>query len=105
MKVGEQIARISTRDAETYRRFAKRAMAMLPMFASGLYVPPTPLGALVSMLDSNEEGREILDAMQRSSLEIAPAVNTPPRSTCSKAWSTRKSGQRQTLETQMQAEK
>src|SRR6266702_865143 len=35
----EQIARISTRDAETYRRFAKRAMAMLPMFASGLYVP------------------------------------------------------------------
>ena len=67
----EQIARISARDAETYRRFAKRAMAMLPMFASGLYVPPTPLGALVSMLDSNEEGREILDAMQRSSLEIA----------------------------------
>ena len=70
-KTCEQIARISARDAETYRRFAKRAMAMLPMFASGLYVPPTPLGALVSMLDSNEEGREILDAMQRSSLEIA----------------------------------
>jgi phytoene dehydrogenase-like protein len=67
----EGIARISSRDAETYRRFAQRAMAMLPMFASGLYVPPTPMGALVSMLDSNEEGREILDAMQRSSLEIA----------------------------------
>src|ERR1700722_17161046 len=67
----EGIARISARDAETYRRFAQRAMAMLPMFASGLYVPPTPMGALVSMLDSNEEGREILDAMQRSSLEIA----------------------------------
>ena len=70
-KTCEQIARISSRDAETYRRFARRAMAMLPMFASGLYVPPTPMGALVSMLDSNEEGREILEAMQRSSLEIA----------------------------------
>src|SRR3984957_17233978 len=66
-----RIARISSRAAQTYRRFAQRAMAMLPSFASGLYVPPTPMGALVSMLDSNEEGREILDAMQRSSLEIA----------------------------------
>jgi phytoene dehydrogenase-like protein len=70
-KTCEEIARISVKDAETYRRFAKRAMAMLPMFASGLYVPPTSLGAMVSMLDSSEEGREILDAMQRSSLEIA----------------------------------
>ena len=67
----EGIARISARDAETYRHFARRAMAFLPMFASGLYVPPTPMGALVSMLDSNDEGREILEAMQRSSLEIA----------------------------------
>jgi len=67
----EQIARISPRDAETYRVFARRAMAMLPMFASGLYVPPTSLGAMVSMLDSSEDGREVLDAMQRSSLEIA----------------------------------
>src|SRR5258708_40227208 len=70
-KTCEQIARISPRDAETYRGFAKRAMAMLPMFASGLYVPPTSLGAMVSMLDSSEDGREVLDAMQRSSLEMA----------------------------------
>ena len=70
-KTCEQIARISARDAETYRRFAKRAMAMLPMFSSGLYAPPTPMGAFVSMLDSNEDGREILEAMQRNSLEIA----------------------------------
>src|SRR5882672_2076781 len=67
----EGIARISRKDAETYRGFARRAMAMLPMFASGLYVPPTSLGAMVSMLDSSEDGREVLDAMQRSSLEIA----------------------------------
>ena len=70
-KTCEGIARISAKDAETYRRFAKRAMAMLPMFASGLYAPPTSMGAMVSMMDSSEEGREMLDAMQRSSLDIA----------------------------------
>ena len=59
------------RDADTYRRFAKRAMGMLPMFGAGMYAPPTPMGAFYSMLDSSEEGREVLDAMQRSSLEFA----------------------------------
>jgi phytoene dehydrogenase-like protein len=65
------IAKISPRDADTYRRFANRAMAMLPMFAAGLYAPPAPMGTFYSMLDASEAGREILDAMQRSSLEIA----------------------------------
>ena len=67
----EGIARISARDAETYRRFARRAIAMLPMFGAGLYVPPMPLGAFFAMLDQSDEGREVLDAMQRSSLQIA----------------------------------
>ena len=53
-KTCEGIARISAKDAETYLRFAKRAMAMLPMFASGLYAPPTSMGAMVSMMDSSE---------------------------------------------------
>jgi hypothetical protein len=30
-----------------------------------------PMGAFFAMLDQSEEGREVLDAMQRSSLEIA----------------------------------
>ena len=70
-KTCEGIARISRRDAETYRRFAKRAIAMLPMFGAGLYVPPTPMGTFVTMLDGSAQGREVLEAMQRSSLEIA----------------------------------
>ena len=70
-KTCEGIARISPKDAETYRRFAERAMQMLPMFSAGLYAPPLPLGAFVAMMDQSDEGREILDAMQRSSLEIA----------------------------------
>jgi phytoene dehydrogenase-like protein len=69
-KTCEGIARISAKDAETYRRFAKRAMGVLPMIGAGMYAPPTPMGAMYGMLDSSEEGREILDAMQRSSLDI-----------------------------------
>lgn len=66
----EQIARYSAKDADTYRTFATRSMQMMPMFLSGLYAPPLPYGPFMAMLDSSEEGREILDAMSRSSLDI-----------------------------------
>jgi phytoene dehydrogenase-like protein len=65
------IATVSERDAEAYRRFAEASMRVLPMFMAGLYAPPTPLGALMAMLDQSDEGRELMDAMQRSSLDIA----------------------------------
>jgi phytoene dehydrogenase-like protein len=65
-----EVAKFSQKDAETYRQFAERSMRMLPMFLSGLYAPPLPYGALMAMLDSSDEGREILDAMSRSSLDI-----------------------------------
>ena len=70
-KTCEGIARISARDAETYRQFAQRAVESLPFFTAGLYTPPPPLGAFVAMMDQSDEGRDILDAMQRSSLEMA----------------------------------
>jgi len=66
----DEIAKFSERDAETYRAFAQRSMAMMPMFLSGLYAPPLPFGPFMAMLDSSDEGREILDAMNRSSLDI-----------------------------------
>jgi phytoene dehydrogenase-like protein len=65
-----EIAKFSAKDAETYRVFAQRSMAMMPLFVSGLYAPPLPYGAFMAMLDSSDEGREILDAMSRSSLDI-----------------------------------
>lgn len=67
----ESIARISARDAESYRRLVQKSQQFLPMFMSGLYAPPLPLGAFVAMLDQSDEGRELLDFMQRSSLDIA----------------------------------
>ena len=69
-KACAEIARFNARDAETYRAFAQRSMQMLPMFLSGLYAPPLPYGPFMAMLDSSDEGREILDAMSRSSLDI-----------------------------------
>ncbi|MBL8270652.1 phytoene desaturase family protein [Steroidobacter sp.] len=67
----ESIAKVSPRDAEAYREFALRSAQMLPMFISGLYSPPLPMGALIGMLDQSDEGRELLDAMSRSALDIA----------------------------------
>ncbi|MEZ0242567.1 MAG: phytoene desaturase family protein [Sphingomonas sp.] len=66
----EAIAKLSAKDAETYREFAERSMRMMPMFVSGLYSPPLPMGPFIAMLDSSDEGREMLDAMSRSSLDI-----------------------------------
>lgn len=66
----QEIAKFSEKDAETYRGFAQRSMQMMPMFVSGLYAPPLPFGPFMAMLDSSDEGREILDAMNRSSLDI-----------------------------------
>lgn len=65
-----EIAKFNEKDAETYRKFATRSMEMMPMFVSGLYSPPVPFGPFMAMLDSSDEGREILDAMNRSSLDI-----------------------------------
>ena len=65
------IAKYSPRDAEAYRAFATKSMQFLPLFVSGLYAPPIPMGAFVAMMDQSDEGREILGFMQRSSLDIA----------------------------------
>lgn len=64
------IAEFNKNDAVTYRRFAERAMRMLPMIMSGSYAPPLPWGAFMAMMDMEAEGREVLDAMNRSSLDI-----------------------------------
>jgi phytoene dehydrogenase-like protein len=70
-KTCEGIAKFSQKDAEAYRRWAIRSMEILPMFTAGLYSPPLPMGAFFAMMDSSDEGREILDYMQRSSLDLA----------------------------------
>jgi len=40
------------------------------MLMSGLYAPPFPMGAFVAMMDQSDEGRFLLDLMQRSAVDI-----------------------------------
>lgn len=61
----------SEKDAEAYRKFVTMSMAALPMLVAGLYQPPFPLGAFVAMMDQSDEGRFLLDLMQRSALDVA----------------------------------
>ncbi|EQB12845.1 phytoene desaturase family protein [Sphingobium lactosutens] len=66
----QEIAAFSPKDADAYRSFAQASMAALPMFMSGLYAPPFPMGAFVAMMDQSDEGRFLLDVMQRSALDV-----------------------------------
>ncbi len=64
------IATFSERDAEAYRKFVKASQKVLPMLTSGLYSPPSPLGAFTAMMDQSDEGRFLLDIMSRSALDV-----------------------------------
>lgn len=70
----EELARVtSEKDAEAYRKFVKMSQTALPMLMSGMYAPPFPLGAFVAMMDQSDEGRFLLDLMQRTALDIVDA--------------------------------
>lgn len=69
-KTCEGIAKLSPKDADAYRTLVKKGIEILPMMSAGMYAPPIPMGAFFAMMDQSEEGREVLDSMQRSSLEI-----------------------------------
>lgn len=65
-KTCESIAQFSAKDAAAYRKFAEYSATLLPMFTHGLFVPPTPNGALTTMLEQSEEGRQVISAQYRS---------------------------------------
>lgn len=69
-KTCECFAKVSPKDAETYRNFVKMSQQVLQMFMPGLYSPPPPLGELVAMLDRSDEGRLMLDYMNRDCLDL-----------------------------------
>ncbi len=69
----ELTATTSEKDAEAYRKFVRMSQEALPMLMSGLYAPPFPLGAFVAMMDQSDEGRFLLDLMQRTALDVVDA--------------------------------
>jgi phytoene dehydrogenase-like protein len=69
-KTCECFAKVSPKDAETYRNFVKMSSEILKVFMPGLYSPPPPLGELVAMLDRSIEGRLMLEYMTRDCLSL-----------------------------------
>ena len=69
-KTCASFAKVSPKDAETYRDFVKMSQQFLEVFMPGLYSPPPPLGELVAMLDRSDEGRVMLDYMNRDCLDL-----------------------------------
>ncbi|UCV17830.1 phytoene desaturase family protein [Ferribacterium limneticum] len=69
-RTAQSIATVSEKDAESYRRFAQASKAMLPLFLSSLYSPPLPMVAFVGMMDQSSEGRDIMQMLQRTPLDI-----------------------------------
>lgn len=68
-KTYESIARFSEKDANTYVKFAQRAMKMEPDLTTGMFLPPGDPEEAAAHLSSTEEGREILDLFPRSAYD------------------------------------
>lgn len=60
------IAKYSQKDAEAYRKFTEWAVAGVNAIVQGFYSPPPPFGLFASMMDSSDEGRDLLRCMMMS---------------------------------------
>ncbi len=70
-KTCESISQFSQRDAEAYRRFNQAAIQMRKIAHIGMFSPPPTWGAMMSILDASEEGREFLRIIFSSALDVA----------------------------------
>lgn len=66
----QSIAKVSARDADAYRTLSKAATALMPLVSESMQLPPAPVGAFVSMMDQSPQGRDLLQTMLRSPLDI-----------------------------------
>ena len=69
-KTCQEIARYSEKDADAYREFVEWGGRILPLLLQGMFNVPIPMGPFIAMMESNEDGRRLLDLMFRSPLQI-----------------------------------
>ena len=69
-KTCQEIAKYSEKDADNYREFVNWGARMMPMLLQGMFNVPIPMGPFMAMMESNEDGRRMLDLMFRSPLQI-----------------------------------
>ena len=66
----EQIAKFSTRDAEVYRKFAKKCISLMPLLGSGSANPPLPTSSFMGLLESSPLGRELANGFFCSAWDV-----------------------------------
>ncbi len=66
----ESISKVSHRDAEAYRKLYQVTSQMLKVASVAMFSPPPSWGAMVSLFDASEEGREFLRVILSSAWDI-----------------------------------
>ena len=66
----EEIAQISSRDAESYRSFATKCLKLSRLLGTGAATPPLPTGRFFSLLDESELGRELQGSFFASAWDV-----------------------------------
>ncbi len=69
-KTCESISQFSQRDAEAYRRFYEATRQMLKIASVATFSPPPSWGAMMSVLDASDEGREFVRTIMSSAMDI-----------------------------------
>ena len=62
----DSIAQLNPRDAEAYVKLAELSERIMAMVAPGWFVPPAPMGQVMSMLDGTPEGQALITMMGKS---------------------------------------
>lgn len=70
-KTCESIAQFSRKDAEAYRKFNQAAIEMRKVVQLGMFSPPPPWGAMMSILSASVPGQEFLRVILSSALDVA----------------------------------
>lgn len=69
-KTVDAIAKYSAEDAAAYDRFCTMAQAGASMIVQGFYSPAPPYGMFASMMDSTDDGRELLRFLMLSAQDV-----------------------------------
>lgn len=64
------IAELNTSDADAYRGFASHAAKFVDLMSWGMFAPPLNPATFIEVLGQSDDGRYLLDLMQRSAWQV-----------------------------------
>ena len=69
-KTAESIAQFSSRDAETYRQLGRKCVTLGALLSTAAATPPLPFARFLSLLDSDDLGRELASGLFNSAYDV-----------------------------------